>query len=403
MKTEDSGMPKRTSSAKNSINCRVSSFRRVCAMACVNDGYIGDDEIDALKYLGQALYKLDSRQIDTVMEECNINSSNNEYLFYDVPTDIEEIAVDIYNIISIIYADKIISENEKEAFNIMLIIYGFRRTVFHKPIFDKVRLAFEDHEEDKGYDIRKDKDLMRFLATCLRRSGHYHTDKDRGVIESAALRVRSTVRSVIDKRIVKLIVDKFKYRKIRGPMLMGAKNFLIYGVNEYKYKRESRNSFLTKIAIGVFLLSAGVLYMGTAFPEWFLTLQFLDKEACFAFGIISLLLSIEWIIFMKERMYENNKSETEGKKMSKILVVLVVVAVVIDMSFGMLELGSGEITDLPEVIIKFCSAIFLGGLCFYVGKCLELYNDHIEQDNEYINRKIDELDGVSRKINDNEK
>lgn len=48
MKTEDSGMPKRTSSAKNSINCRVNSFRRVCAMACVNDGYIGDDKIDEL-------------------------------------------------------------------------------------------------------------------------------------------------------------------------------------------------------------------------------------------------------------------------------------------------------------------------------------------------------------------
>lgn len=389
--------------AKHSISSRMSSFRRVCAMACVDDGYIGDDEIEALKRLGCESYKLAAKQVDEVIEECNTGSADNEYLFYEVPIEIDEIAVDLYNIIRIIYADKMISENEKEAFNVMLILYGFRNTMFHKRIFDRIRLAFEDNEDNCEYDVRNDIELKNYLSSCLRRSGYYYVDERRGVLADTLLRLRCSMRSVIDKKVVKLIVDKFKYRKIKGPMLMGAKNFLVYGVNEYKYMRDNRNSFLTKLAILVFLLSASVLYIGTAFPESMASWPLFDREVYFAGGIISLLLSIEWIIFMKERMFENlkaDKEETESKNMTKMLVVLVMVAVIIDMSFGMLELGGEGITNIPEVVIKFCSAIFLGGLCFYVGKCLELYNDHIEQDNRYMNHKIEELKGVARKMSE---
>ena len=82
--------------------------------------------------------------------------------------------------------------------------------------------------------------------------------------------------------------------------------------------------------------------------------------------------------------------------MTTMLVVLVAIAVVIDMSFGMLELGEQGIRDGYNVIIKLCSAIFLGGLCFYVGKCLELLNDHIEQDNLYMAKQIEELNNVKQ-------
>ena len=204
------------------------------------------------------------------------------------------------------------------------------------------------------------------------------------------------------------MVDKFKYKKIEGPMLMGAKNFLIYNINEYKYRSECQNIRYTKIAIAVFLIASMVLYVGTVFRGEFLSLletithnshsAHVFIEIVFASGILGLLLSIEWLIFMKEKIHENraHAEDEEKKSMTTMLVVLVAIAVVIDMSFGMLELGEQGIRDGYNVIIKLCSAIFLGGLCFYVGKCLELLNDHIEQDNLYMAKQIEELNNVKQ-------
>lgn len=362
------------------------SFRRICSMACVDDGDIGEDEIDELLVIGQKYYNLSEDDVREIIDDCNENNINNEYLFYDIPERADKKVTDLYNSVKLIYADYVVTENEKEAFFILLTIYGIADTKYHEDVFNYFKRFHVQHKSVE--DVVNDDEFMAYFQKC----------------------VNKCKRIKFNKHIVKRIVDKFKYKKIEGPMLMGAKNYLIYNVNEYKYRTECKNIFYTKIAIFVFLLASAILYIGTVFRSEFLNLlgagehgghhtAHLILEGIFAAGILGLLLSIEWLIFMKEKIHEERSNEEdaeEKKSMTTMLIVLVAIAVVIDMSFGMLELGFDGIKDGYKVVIKLCSAIFLGGLCFYVGKCLELLNDHIEQDNSYMNRQINELNKIKQ-------
>ena len=211
------------------------SFRRICSMTCVDDGDIGGDEIDELLAIGQKYYNLSEDEIKDIINDCNENNSNNEYLFYDVPTKIDKKITDLYNTVKLIYADYVVTENEKEAFFILLTIYGISDTKYHEEVFNHFK-HFHVHNKSVE-DVVSDEEFVKYFQKCIKK----------------CKKVK------FNKHIVKRIVDKFKYKKIEGPMLMGAKNYLIYNVNEYKYRKECRNILYTKIAIFVFLLASAIL------------------------------------------------------------------------------------------------------------------------------------------------
>lgn len=75
------------------------------------------------------------------------------------------------------------------------------------------------------------------------------------------------------------------------------------------------------------------------------------------------MLSIEWLILMKDKSAETSPH-------SAPLTLLVIMAILSDISFGMIELQ--QMYTLHNVLDKIFSALFLGCICFFFGKFLDI-------------------------------
>lgn len=104
-------------------------------------------------------------------------------------------------------------------------------------------------------------------------------------------------------------------------------------------------------------------------------------------ALLIMMLSIEWLIFMKEQLEHNYSTMEENKdtndrlekKESSLLVVIVAAAIIADISLGLIEIYQVETKIVFEMfLVKMASAVFLGCICFFSGKFLENYrNDQI--------------------------
>ncbi len=109
--------------------------------------------------------------------------------------------------------------------------------------------------------------------------------------------------------------------------------------------------------------------------------------------LLAAMLSIEWLILMREKKQEQEKENGS----SKLLTVLVISAILTDISFGMIELEQSY--NSHNVADKVFSALFLGCICFFFGKFMELQYNHESEDQ----KKIKELLGIGIKSVESEK
>ncbi len=135
---------------------------------------------------------------------------------------------------------------------------------------------------------------------------------------------------------------------------------------------------------------------------WFLIIMLVLSNELFTFVLLlAAMLSIEWLILMREKEYsksEKQHSKCESvtnappapKSHSSLLVVLVVMAIMADISFGMVELQ--QIYTLSNVMDKIFSALFLGCICFFMGKFMDMQYVHESEDKEYMNEVLNKLD-----------
>lgn len=100
------------------------------------------------------------------------------------------------------------------------------------------------------------------------------------------------------------------------------------------------------------------------------------------FLLLYTMLSIEWLILMKGNSLEGDKHQT-------LLAVLVVMAVVSDISYGMIELYQKY--TLPNVLDKMFSALFLGCICFFTGKFLELQYKQRQKNKNDMGEVLDKI------------
>jgi|GEM_PF-6034889 len=112
--------------------------------------------------------------------------------------------------------------------------------------------------------------------------------------------------------------------------------------------------------------------------------------------LLLMMLSIEWLIFMKAESKENNDDVNSSPSNSKKehdntpLYVLTFVAILLDMGLGAVEwLLDNE--DYKILLAKLSSAIVLGAICYFSGKFLEMHRAQQKYDRETMDKCVKEI------------
>ena len=122
--------------------------------------------------------------------------------------------------------------------------------------------------------------------------------------------------------------------------------------------------------------------------------------------LVTMMLSIEWLIFMRQEYSghsQDNEEQKEGKKgNASILIVLVCAAIMIDVCLGVVELiVHSKLEETPvdtmDYVAKIASALILGCICFFAGKFLDMYRIQQQTDVHKMNGCIKEL---GNRVND---
>lgn len=121
--------------------------------------------------------------------------------------------------------------------------------------------------------------------------------------------------------------------------------------------------------------------------------------------LVIMMLSIEWLIFMRQEysgLAHNGGEPKEVKKgNASILIVLVCAAIMIDVCLGIVELITHSNIEEPVValdyVAKIASALILGCICFFAGKFLDMYRMQQQTDMVKMKECINELEAIINK------
>ena len=120
--------------------------------------------------------------------------------------------------------------------------------------------------------------------------------------------------------------------------------------------------------------------------RWIVALTFLATICCYDVGILFMMISIEWLIFMRE-----SKKEEKEKNKPNMLVIMVAVAIITDISYGLVNttlLHQGEIE-----LLTIAAPVFLGCVCFLFGKWLEDNRENDKLESKQMNAIVTYLSG----------
>lgn len=114
------------------------------------------------------------------------------------------------------------------------------------------------------------------------------------------------------------------------------------------------------------------------------TIIILSTFLCYDIGILFMMIAVEWLIFMRE-----SKDDEQNK--TNMLVVMVAVAIITDISYGLVNttlLHHGEIE-----LLTIAAPVFLGCVCFLFGKWLEDNRENDKMESEQMNAIVTYLSG----------
>lgn len=120
--------------------------------------------------------------------------------------------------------------------------------------------------------------------------------------------------------------------------------------------------------------------------RWIVALTFFATIFCYDVGILFMMISIEWLIFMRE-----SKKEEEEKNKPNMLVIMVAVAIITDIAYGLVNatlLHQGDIE-----LLTIAAPVFLGCVCFLFGKWLEDNRENDKLESEQMNEIVAYLSG----------
>ena len=169
--------------------------------------------------------------------------------------------------------------------------------------------------------------------------------------------------------------EKGKYRRLKHKIL--------------NYPLHPNGKIWLRLILGVSLMLLTCLTFSVEFEIWLKTL-FIPMV------LLLMMLSIEWLIFMKSEIKDTDPDDdkTKSKQTDNTpLYVLTFVAILLDMGLGAVEwLLDNEINDSYKILLaKLSSAIVLGAICYFSGKFLEMHRAQQKQDRETMDKCVEEI------------
>lgn len=124
-------------------------------------------------------------------------------------------------------------------------------------------------------------------------------------------------------------------------------------------------------------------------------LVFLKESFGMPLCILVMMLSIEWLIFMREQYHGHTSNTPKGENHSHsgTLSILVFLAIVIDICISIIEMHGIKFGEpyLRIFVAKLAAAILLGAICFFVGKFIEIQRIQKEEDMQTMKGSVERL------------
>ncbi|MBQ2423460.1 MAG: hypothetical protein II262_01545 [Alistipes sp.] len=351
----------------NNLFNKKKQFMRLCAIAMVEEGVLKEREQHLLDQIYKEIFKdVDDSDIIKSLKGDFPNAGDSPSLLYSsllcsdqsmcssmfMNTEAltaNELKRELKYTMQIINADDSVTDREREAFRIIC----------------------------KLFKIRHSRKLWNTL---------YNLSPDQ--IESTDFEILQKQR--VDINDFKTISKAIKFYHIQGPIIGG-----IYHVlqRELTFEREHifRNDkrWYKRALIG-FCFTAALLYLFVSFHtslhECQIAAVHTIVEILLMLFIPAMMIAIEWLIFMldeyalkrshkRHRVEGCNQTQKEAEQHGNaVLTILVVATIIADVCVGIIELN-GELTA-ANITAKCVSALFLGCVCFFIGKFIHMHRVH---------------------------
>lgn len=362
---------------------------RLIAMSMADDGSVGKREFNEVcritleQWPGTDVPSMEVvekivRDIKSSLREPSTRQSI--FMNIDALTN-EDVATEVRNLMRIIVVDNSITDREREAFFIYCRMMRVRNMA------------------------QLWRELSKMTLEQLRNS------------ETPTPRVKfRRRRSLMSLAEFELIFDTFTFYKIHSPILDGACHILQREKTRSQARIIRQNKHISHMAFVFFAICGLLIYAFTAIPcvHNFVAGYKYVYGSIVSICVLVMMLTVEWLIFMRTNskgakvITEPEVDESEQSNMllapsshhHTSLALFVGIAILLDICLGVIELPRADV-NIYGVAIKVVSAIFLGCICFFIGKFFENWREQqvndIEKMGEVTERLLDLSDSHHNK------
>lgn len=377
---------------KNNKAAQRKAVMRLCAFAMLSDDYIAKTEEDViLEIIKDRRYNADTdvKEFFDDCKNCLINEDSiQRSIFVNIDSlDKHQICNELNDIVKVAKADNALLDAEREGFVLICKLFKLKqsRTLWKKAleknldikdISQKPLMPLEDYRS-----IKKIIDFYNINGPIVKGTRH-------------VLQMEYTRRNDLENYREHLITRKAFLLFCFVAFLLFIRFPILDVVNEldvltdfitksdvYPYLKLGITSLIALFVIGIVTTislrkrkkksSSEITKSLNSITWWVFGIALLSGFIYHEIWTLAMMISIEWLIFMRE------KHRSEGHNHTVMLIVLVLLAIIADIALSITEcISHDEILNL-----KILSApIFLGCICFFFGKWLE--NDNIKTQDE---------------------
>lgn len=362
---------------------------RLIAMSMADDGSVGKREFSEVCRITHEQWPSADVPSMEVVEKIvrDIKSSLREpstrqsiFMNIDALTN-DDVATEVRNLMRVIVVDNSITDREREAFFIYCRMMRVRNMA------------------------QLWRELSKMTLEQLRNS------------ETPTPRVKfRRRRSLMSLAEFELIFDTFTFYKIHSPILDGACHILQREKTRSQARIIRQNKHISHMAFVLFAICGLLIYAFTAIPcvHNFVAGYKYVYGSIVSICVLVMMLTVEWLIFMRTNskgakvITEPEIDESEQSNMllapsshhHTSLALFVGIAILLDICLGVIELPRADV-NVYGIAIKVVSAIFLGCICFFIGKFFENWREQqvndIEKMGEVTERLLDLSDSHHNK------
>lgn len=342
---------------------------RMLAIAMADDGAIGAVEMREICNIiqergGKRLANSFDQIYNTVEEQhSTLNSSSSErhsiFMNLDSLSD-KDVEREIRDVMRVIVADNSITDRERVAFSIYCKFYRIKHPAVLWQTLSQLSI-------DEIKDARKSPIKIN----------------------------RKKIRTQLKLQDFQTIHEALEFYGIHSPILDGVSHMLQREKSRFSEQIHRSNRRWSYVAFSTFAICAAIIYL-------FISLHAISSrvnedlhQVIISLCVAGMMLSIEWLIFMRSSIQLENEAENKAENNSPhshspSLIVFVAIAIVLDICIGIVEVPTEKLTAIV-VLYKVLSAFTLGALCFFIGKFVENHRDHQMHDVTRMDEIIEEL------------